>query len=112
MATAVVEPVAAGEPVADTPAPAAAVVEKDANASVAVDMTKPEDFEGNIDTTNQIPSAETIEKINSFVVLDGDGKSHTFESLYNGPNSPRRVLLIFVRHFFCGVSRALLLSTV
>lgn len=70
---------------------------------VTVDESKPEDFEGEVATDNTIPSAELINKISKFLVLDKHGKSHTFESLYTGPNRPRRVLIIFVRHFFCGV---------
>lgn len=99
-----VEAVPATEPAAAAVPVSTVTAEKATATDVTVDTTKPEDFEGNLDTTNQIPSDETIQKINNFVVLDSDGKSYTFESLYNGPNSPRRVLLIFVRHFFCGVS--------
>lgn len=70
--------------------------------SIDVDHTKPEDFEGEIDTTNELPSLEHIKKLDDFVVLDKHGKSHTFKSLHSGANVARRVLIIFVRHFFCG----------
>ena len=70
---------------------------------VDVDMSKPEDFEGQLATNNEIPLAETLDKIKDYIVLDRDGKTHTFQSLYSGPNVSRRVLVIFVRHFFCGV---------
>lgn len=73
-------------------------------ASLNIDNTKPEDFAGQVNTTNELPSDETIKKIGDYVVLDRDGKSHTFKSLYNGKNVARRVLVVFVRHFFCGVS--------
>ncbi|KAI1758745.1 hypothetical protein GGR53DRAFT_210164 [Hypoxylon sp. FL1150] len=60
------------------------------------------DFQGEVLTTNDLPTIETLRKIEAYTVLDHDGKSHTFKSLYAGRNSPRRVLIIFVRHFFCG----------
>ena len=68
------------------------------------DGVNPPDFEGSVDSNNELPSAETMRKIEDYVVLDRDGKSHTFKSLYTGNHVARRVLIIFVRHFFCGVS--------
>ena len=65
--------------------------------------TNPVDFEGSVDSNNELPSAETIARIEKYVVLDRDGKSHPFKSLYTGKHVARPVLLIFVRHFFCGV---------
>lgn len=73
-------------------------------ASINIDQTKPEDFVGELSTTNELPQDATIKKIEDYVVLDKHGKTHTFKSLYNGKNVARRVLVIFVRHFFCGVS--------
>lgn len=64
----------------------------------------PLDFEGSVDSTNELPSIETLRKIENYVVLDRHGKSHPFKSLYTGKHVARRVLIIFVRHFFCGVS--------
>lgn len=72
--------------------------------SVDVDTTKPKDFDGELATTGDLPSREVLDKIKDYIVLDRDGKTHTFKSLYSGPNVARRVLVIFVRHFFCGVS--------
>lgn len=60
------------------------------------------DLEPTLDTDNTLPTAATLSKIQSFLVLDRTGKSHPFSSLYTGPHVPRRVLIIFVRHFFCG----------
>lgn len=61
------------------------------------------EFVGDVDTNNLIPSLELLRKVQDFSVLDKDGKSRPFKSVYSGPNVPRRVLVIFVRHFFCGV---------
>lgn len=71
--------------------------------TIDVDHTKPDDFEGEIETNNELPSLEQIRQLDDFVVLDKHGKSHTFKSLHSGANVARRVLIIFVRHFFCGV---------
>lgn len=50
------------------------------------------------------PSAKDLQKVENYQVRDSKGNSHTFKSLYDGPESPDRVLVIFIRHFFCGVS--------
>lgn len=60
------------------------------------------DFEGSVNTNNELPTVETLARIGDYVVLDRDGKSHPFKSLYSGKHAARRVLIIFVRHFFCG----------
>lgn len=72
--------------------------------STITDDVNPVDFEGAVNTNNEIPSPETLKKIENYMVLDGDGRSHSFKSLYSGSHTARRVLVIFVRHFFCGVS--------
>lgn len=54
--------------------------------------------------TDKLPSEETQHKVEEHTVLDRQGKSHPFKDIYRGPESARRVLVIFVRHFFCGVS--------
>jgi len=61
------------------------------------------DFTGDLNTNNEIPSQETIKKIANISVLDRDGRSIPFKNIYSGPNVARRVLVIFIRHFFCGV---------
>ncbi|CCC10823.1 hypothetical protein SMACR_07840 [Sordaria macrospora] len=62
----------------------------------------PLDFQGSVDSNNDLPSLATIKKMENYHVLDRHGKSHTFRSLYTGKHVARRVLIIFVRHFFCG----------
>lgn len=74
-----------------------------AAASSGLDEVNPADFKGEVASDNTIPSAETLRKVEGYTVLDRHGKTHTFKSLYSGPNSARRVLVIFIRHFFCGV---------
>ncbi|KAK1760586.1 thioredoxin-like protein AAED1 [Echria macrotheca] len=66
------------------------------------DSTNPADFDGAVDSNNDLPTAETLARIDDYVVLDRDRKTHTFRSLYTGKHCARRVLIIFVRHFYCG----------
>ncbi|KAM0261865.1 hypothetical protein ACHAQJ_002068 [Trichoderma viride] len=70
--------------------------------SLDIDKTRPQDFDGELSTTNEIPSAEVQKMIEDYIVLDRHGKSRTFKSLYMAGNVARRVLVIFIRHFFCG----------
>ncbi|KAF7874080.1 hypothetical protein EAF04_002752 [Stromatinia cepivora] len=60
------------------------------------------EFVGDVNTNNELPSQEILKKIESMIVLDRDGKTRPFKSLYSGPNVARRVLIVFIRHFFCG----------
>lgn len=62
------------------------------------------EFVGDIDTNNALPTPKTLRKIDSYQLLDAEGKTHTFKSLYSGPGITKRVLVVFIRHFFCGVN--------
>ncbi|KAK4121390.1 hypothetical protein N657DRAFT_648214 [Parathielavia appendiculata] len=85
-----------------TTAASAAPLTATAIAKEDDDGVNPVEFEGSVDSNHDLPTPETIRKIDSYVVLDRDGKSHTFRSLYTGKHTARRVLIIFVRHFYCG----------
>ncbi|KAF4630051.1 hypothetical protein G7Y89_g8093 [Cudoniella acicularis] len=61
------------------------------------------EFAGDVNTNNEIPSQEALKRVENMSVLDADGKAIPFKDLYNGPGVARRVLVIFIRHFFCGV---------
>lgn len=52
---------------------------------------------------NKIPSKSDLDKCAELPILDVDKKSLPFKSLYTSENGGRRVLVIFIRHFFCGV---------
>jgi len=67
----------------------------------AVDSTI--EFEGDVNTNNDLPTQATLKQIENLPILDKDGKSIPFKNLYTGPGVTRRVLIIFIRHFFCGV---------
>jgi hypothetical protein len=71
----------------------------DANSDVTV-----VDFTGDVNTNNEIPTQKVLKSVADMPLLDKDGKTVQFKNLYSGTNVPRRVLVIFIRHFFCGVS--------
>lgn len=79
-----------------------------ASTIMTVTATKPEgptgDFDGDIDVSNKLPSKEDLEKVADLPVLDVAGKPHPFSTLHSRPDGSTRTLIIFVRHFFCGVS--------
>ncbi|PWY74269.1 hypothetical protein BO70DRAFT_341059 [Aspergillus heteromorphus CBS 117.55] len=60
------------------------------------------DFQGEVNTDDQLPSAETLDQVASYTVLDREHKEHSFRDLYAGVDAAPRTLVIFVRHFFCG----------
>ncbi|KAL2071106.1 hypothetical protein VTL71DRAFT_12341 [Oculimacula yallundae] len=60
------------------------------------------DFSGEVNTNNNLPSQETLKRVENHPILDQDGRSIPFKNLYTGPNVARRVLVIFIRHFYCG----------
>ncbi|KAI4150627.1 MAG: hypothetical protein L6R39_002226 [Caloplaca ligustica] len=70
--------------------------------------TEPEgptgDFKGDIDFNDNPPTKKDLEKVAELPVLDVHGKPHSFKSLYttDDQNEGSRVLVIFIRHFFCG----------
>jgi hypothetical protein len=73
----------------------------DGSTTNGVDNTA--DFAGEVNTNNEIPGQDVLRKIQDLSVLDREGRAVPFRSLYEGPNVTRRVLVIFIRHFFCGV---------
>ncbi|KAJ5735067.1 uncharacterized protein N7483_000192 [Penicillium malachiteum] len=52
-------------------------------------------------SSDELPSTKSLQKSQEYTVLDKKGEAHTFKSLYDGLESTR-VLIIFIRHFFCG----------
>lgn len=50
-------------------------------------------------TSQKAPTRRQLDAVANLPVRDGENKSIPFKSLYEGKN---RVLVIFVRHFFCG----------
>ncbi|KAI0394650.1 hypothetical protein F5Y17DRAFT_426946 [Xylariaceae sp. FL0594] len=77
-------------------------IEKPGSVTYSEHSIDPADFKGEVDTNNDIPSMHVLRSIENYTVLDRDGKTHPFKTLYSGHNVARRVLIIFIRHFFCG----------
>jgi hypothetical protein len=63
-----------------------------------------EEFEGLVHVNNDIPTPQDLDKVADMVVLDAQGQSIPFKDLYQAPLVAPRQLIIFIRHFFCGVS--------
>ncbi|KAI9812862.1 MAG: hypothetical protein M1827_004380 [Pycnora praestabilis] len=57
---------------------------------------------GDLDVTNNIPTQADLDKVANLPVLDVNGASRPFQSLYSGDKEAKRILILFVRHFFCG----------
>ena len=49
------------------------------------------------------PSLEELKAVEDIPVFDSKGVERAFKSLYSGPGSSGRVLVVFVRHFLCSV---------
>ncbi|KAK6527938.1 hypothetical protein TWF281_009199 [Arthrobotrys megalospora] len=54
---------------------------------------------------SQLPSQPEWDKALSLPIVDGDGEIHSFESLIQPDHEIGTVLVIFVRHFFCGLCK-------
>ncbi|UPK92508.1 hypothetical protein LCI18_003443 [Fusarium solani-melongenae] len=50
------------------------------------------------------PSLEELKAVEDIPVFDSKGAERPFKSLYSGPGSSSRVLVVFVRHFHCSTS--------
>lgn len=74
--------------------------------------TKPEgptgEFQGDIKVNNDPPTKSMLAKCAKLEVLDQRKKAYTFQSLYDVEGKKhKRVLTVFIRHFFCGVRERL-----
>ncbi|MCJ1233993.1 hypothetical protein MMC14_001951 [Varicellaria rhodocarpa] len=59
---------------------------------------------GDIRVSQTLPSKKDLAKCDDLPVVDSNGKSYSFKSLYSSGKTGRRVLILFIRHFFCGVN--------
>ena len=52
------------------------------------------------------PSKGVLDEAMQVPILSSEGKEHLFGTILEGPGSSKakRILVIFIRHFFCGVS--------
>lgn len=64
-----------------------------------------EQFRDAIDISDDCPTPDMLEDAGEVPIYDSQGISRTFKSLYSGNDAMGdQQLIIFVRHFFCGVS--------
>ena len=49
------------------------------------------------------PTEKELSKVEDLLILDAQGKSRPFKELYDASGVAPRQLIIFIRHFFCGV---------
>lgn len=66
-----------------------------------------EEFEGTVNVNNDLPTDEDMKKVEHLLLLDAESKSRPFKDLYDASGVAPRQLIIFIRHFFCGVNISL-----
>lgn len=58
-----------------------------------------------VELSDEPPTSERLAEAGNVPIYDSDGNSRPFRSLYEGvEHQGQRQLLIFIRHFYCGVS--------
>lgn len=63
------------------------------------------EFDGDLETNNALPSRSTLQSCRDIPIFDSAGEQRSFGSLWDqDADSQKRVMVIFIRHFFCGVS--------
>ncbi|MCJ1412717.1 hypothetical protein MMC19_006815 [Ptychographa xylographoides] len=67
------------------------------------------DFEGNIKVSQSPPTKGDLAKAADIPILNAQNESMPFKKLYMPTKGGRRVLILFIRHFFCGVSASSLI---
>lgn len=54
----------------------------------------------------KLPEAKTLSEAGDVLIKDKDGKELPLKSLYTDQPGDERQLIVFIRHFYCGVSPA------
>ena len=81
---------------------------KDTMAGMTGPEKSQEEFAGSVKVSQKPPSKANLDKVAERTVLDKDGNKRSFKSLYEDKENPdSRTLIIFIRHFFCGVCSSL-----
>ena len=68
-------------------------------AAAASKESKPEDFTGYLKVSQKLPTKSDLAKVANLPILDSKGEATPFSSLWTS----QRTMIIFIRHFFCGV---------
>lgn len=98
------QPDTASEPKASVDAPSKSTPPFSPTSQTPVLEKEQEEFEGTVDVNNDLPTEKDLKKVDDLLVLDAQGQSRPFKDLYKAPHVAPRQLIIFIRHFFCGVS--------
>jgi hypothetical protein len=61
------------------------------------------DAEVGVGAQYKLPSEEVVKQAGEVTIYDAAAKPMLFKSLYSSNGRRKRVMVIFVRHFFCGV---------
>ncbi|KAF4867837.1 Thioredoxin-like protein AAED1 [Colletotrichum siamense] len=56
--------------------------------------------------TDDLPSTQMLAEAADIEVLDHKGQPHLFRSVYDGEEVSSRVVVVFIRHFFCGACQS------
>ncbi|KAF0317489.1 hypothetical protein GQ607_015241 [Colletotrichum asianum] len=56
--------------------------------------------------TDDLPSTQILAEAADIEVLDQKGQPHLFRSVYDGEGTSSRVVVVFIRHFFCGACQS------
>lgn len=67
-------------------------------------MAAPEKNPSTPDAHRALPEKKTVETAGEHLIKDEKGNEIAFKSLYTDKPAGERQLIVFVRHFFCGVS--------
>ncbi|KAK9241598.1 AhpC/TSA antioxidant enzyme-domain-containing protein [Lipomyces tetrasporus] len=58
---------------------------------------------GEVEITDDLPSLDQLKSVAKIPIFDSDGQKLAFEDLFSNPDSgKKRIMVIFIRHFFCG----------
>ncbi|KAI9802684.1 MAG: hypothetical protein M1825_002706 [Sarcosagium campestre] len=94
-------PPTAAPPTAAPPAAASGAGNANGASACELDPSGP-GVQGDMAVSDKLPTKKDIERIADLVVLAADGSSRPFKSLYSGEGVAQRVMVVFIRHFFCG----------
>ena len=63
------------------------------------------DEDDHLEVSDVLPSQKELDKAGNVLIYDANGVARPFKSLYQGvEHEGSRQMVIFVRHFYCGVS--------
>jgi hypothetical protein len=88
------------------PTPFMETFEDEGQISPDYDRLLDDDNIEDVEVSSELPSKAMLDEAAGLPIIDAEGKEMLFKNLYTHsyPLEKKRVMVIFVRHFFCGVS--------